>query len=201
MALWAVAGPSGLIWALSAAGLVAVAAAMVFGQTSHPSRMSSSTARAGTAALGKLIYTTLLMGHHASAACWSTTPCRQDKDPNSAPRGEWGSTTSPGATRGAFVQGFATGRKPGSGGARETALVASLRLYPRGRGPDYGLAGLGRVGRPWRAARHGGYAQVQILMADYVQHYGLRPAPGPTAGPSLVGPQHSWNAPMSFPRR
>jgi len=39
------------------------------------------------------------------------------------------------------------------------------------------------------------YAQIQILMADYVQHYGLRRAILPDGRLEPVGPRHSWNAP------
>jgi alkane 1-monooxygenase len=41
------------------------------------------------------------------------------------------------------------------------------------------------------------YAQTQLLLSDYVQHYGLRRAEvNGRAEP--VGPQHSWNAPNPF---
>jgi alkane 1-monooxygenase len=36
---------------------------------------------------------------------------------------------------------------------------------------------------------------VQLLMSDYVQHYGLIRAPGPQGRPVPVGPRHSWNSP------
>jgi alkane 1-monooxygenase len=41
------------------------------------------------------------------------------------------------------------------------------------------------------------YAQLQLLLSDYVQHYGLRRT---TVGGRLepVGPQHSWNAPHAY---
>ncbi|MDX1780519.1 MAG: fatty acid desaturase, partial [Thalassovita sp.] len=40
-----------------------------------------------------------------------------------------------------------------------------------------------------------GYAQIQMLLSDYVQHYGLRRALRPDGKPAPVGPEHSWNTP------
>ena len=37
-------------------------------------------------------------------------------------------------------------------------------------------------------------AQLQILVSDYVQHYGLRRAPLPDGRMEPVGPTHSWNS-------
>ena len=42
------------------------------------------------------------------------------------------------------------------------------------------------------------YAQLQILMSDYVQHYGLRRGELADGRLEPVGPQHSWNAPQVF---
>jgi alkane 1-monooxygenase len=39
------------------------------------------------------------------------------------------------------------------------------------------------------------YAQMQLLLSDYVQHYGLRRATRPDGRIEPIGPQHSWNAP------
>ena len=40
------------------------------------------------------------------------------------------------------------------------------------------------------------YAQAQLLLSDYVQHYGLRRRELAPGRREPVGPQHSWNAPM-----
>ena len=42
------------------------------------------------------------------------------------------------------------------------------------------------------------YAQVQIMLSDYVQHYGLRRRQLPNGRYERVGPQHAWNAPHRF---
>ena len=40
------------------------------------------------------------------------------------------------------------------------------------------------------------YAQIQILLSDYVQHYGLRRLRRPDGRLEPVGPRHAWNAPQ-----
>jgi len=42
------------------------------------------------------------------------------------------------------------------------------------------------------------YAQMQIMMSDYVQHYGLRRRRSAAGRLEPVGPSHSWNAPHRF---
>jgi alkane 1-monooxygenase len=41
-------------------------------------------------------------------------------------------------------------------------------------------------------------AGTQILLSDYIQHYGLRRLPLPSGRLEPVGPHHSWNAPRGF---
>jgi alkane 1-monooxygenase len=42
------------------------------------------------------------------------------------------------------------------------------------------------------------YAQMQLILADYVQHYGLRRADRGDGKPEPAGPSHSWNAPQWY---
>ena len=42
------------------------------------------------------------------------------------------------------------------------------------------------------------YAQMQLLLSDYVQHYGLRRRTREDGRMEPVGPQHSWNAPAWY---
>ncbi|MEP1969468.1 MAG: fatty acid desaturase, partial [Marinomonas sp.] len=42
------------------------------------------------------------------------------------------------------------------------------------------------------------YAQMQLLMSDYVQHYGLKRAYDVDGKPEPVSPAHSWNAPHFY---
>ncbi len=43
-----------------------------------------------------------------------------------------------------------------------------------------------------------GYAQMQLLVSDYVQHYGLSRKRGADGRLEPVGPGHSWNAPQFY---
>ena len=63
-----------------------------------------------------------------------------------------------------------------------------------GAGAGWGLAGW-RGAVVWAAL--GLHAQVQILLSDYVQHYGLRRAEV-QGRPVPVAAGHSWNAPHWF---
>ncbi len=56
----------------------------------------------------------------------------------------------------------------------------------------YGLAGLGGILVLMALT---GYAQMQLLVSDYVQHYGLRRTAAADGTLEPAGPQHSWNAP------
>ena len=87
LSLWAVAGPSGL--ATLDRCLVALAAALLFGQISHPvaHELIHRSPRA-MRLMGRLIYTSVLMGHHASAHMLiHHVHVGSNKDPNSPPRG------------------------------------------------------------------------------------------------------------------
>lgn len=42
------------------------------------------------------------------------------------------------------------------------------------------------------------YAQMQLLLSDYVQHYGLRRRMRPDGKLEPMGPAHSWNAPQPW---
>lgn len=42
------------------------------------------------------------------------------------------------------------------------------------------------------------HAQMQLMLSDYLQHYGLRRATDAQGRTEPMGPQHSWNAPQRF---
>jgi alkane 1-monooxygenase len=42
------------------------------------------------------------------------------------------------------------------------------------------------------------HAQMQLLLSDYLQHYGLRRATDANGKVEPMGPQHSWNAPQTY---
>ncbi|PVA10204.1 alkane 1-monooxygenase [Pelagivirga sediminicola] len=177
-----------------------LATALVFGQISHPAahELIHKPARL-LRLMGRLIYTSLLVGHHASAHLRvHHVLVASDGDPNSARRGE------------GFYR-FALRAGPGSFKAGLAADTAMLRRAgrPVWRHP-YVLYCVGGVACMGAALALGGvpglaayvaiclYAQMQILMSDYVQHYGLRRQTLPGGRLEPVGPQHSWNTPHRF---
>ena len=198
LAIWAVGGPSGLSAAQRLA--MAVAAGLVFGQISHPAAHELIHRQArGLRLVGKWVYTSLLVGHHASAHLLvHHVHVASRADPNSAPRGQSFYRFAARAWRGAFLAGLAaeTRRRAGRG---LPAWRHPFALYLGGGaltlGMAFALAGAGGVAALLAMAIH---AQLQILLSDYVQHYGLRRRELADGRPEPVGPQHSWNAPQMF---
>ena len=144
--------------------------------------------------LGAAVYVSLLFGHHTSAHRLVhhrhvATPL----DPNSARFGESFWHFFPRAWIGSFRAGLMaeralTAAKPGRvnpylvwtlGGAMCALLVLGL----------YGIAGLG-----WYLGLCL-YAQMQLMLSDYVQHYGLARNLREDGRHEPVGPRHSWDAP------
>ncbi|MGJ8547033.1 MAG: alkane 1-monooxygenase [Sulfitobacter sp.] len=140
--------------------------------------------------LGCLIYASLLHGHHASAHLLvhhvrAATP----GDPNSAPLGMGFYRFLRRAICGEFTAGFEAERR---------------RCAPH-RHPylGYGAAALICFALSYLLAGWGGiiayltlcaYAQLQLYLSDYVQHYGLLRAALGGGKFAPIGPAHSWNA-------
>lgn len=195
LALWAVAGPSGLT--LVERALVAISSALVMGQISHP--VAHELIHRSTRALrwmGRLIYSSILFGHHASAHLRvHHVHVASRSDPSSARLGEGFYRYIARAWIGAFRAGLGAESRLRMGrdqgilrhpyalylGVAALLLLASAMIFGA-----RGVAALGFIA---------GYAQLQILLSDYVQHYGLRRATRSDGRPEPVGPQHSWNAP------
>ncbi len=176
------------------------AAALVFGQIAHPvaHELIHKPARAARL-LGRLIYTSLLVGHHASAHLRvHHVHVASDGDPSSARRGEGFYRFVLRAGPGSFVAGLQA----------DTAMQRRAGK-PIWRHP-YVLYVGGGIASITAALALGGmlgatayvaiclYAQIQILMSDYVQHYGLRRQTLPNGRLEPVGPHHSWNTPHWF---
>ena len=170
------------------------AAGLFFGQVSN-SNAHELIHRPGRALhrLGMAVYISLLFGHHTSAHPLVHHRLAATRaDPSSARLGESLYRFMWRAWVGSFRAGFRaesarlaqTGRGWGrhpyliyAGGA---ALCLALAASVGGLLPYLGLAG---------------FAQMQLLMSDYVQHYGLTRATGPGGKPAPMGPAHAWNAP------
>ena len=173
------------------------AAGLFFGQVSN-SNAHELIHRPGQAlhGLGMWVYISLLFGHHTSAhPLVHHRLVATRADPSSARLGE---SLYRFAFR-AWVGSFRAGLK-----------VESDRLTrigrPWGRHPYLiyiGGAALMVAGAGWIGGFTGllaylglcGFAQFQLMMSDYVQHYGLSRRIGPKGKPEAVGTAHSWNAP------
>jgi len=147
------------------------------------------------ARLGTAVYISLLHGHHVSAHLKvHHVHAATDADPNSAPLGMGFWRYLVHAVTGEFRAGLTAEN------AHRTRNSASkpphpYAIYIIGAALMLSLSYL--IAGPAGVLAHLGiaaYAQMQLLLSDYVQHYGLRRRViGGKAEP--VGPQHSWNAP------
>ncbi|MBD3788339.1 MAG: alkane 1-monooxygenase [Sphingomonadales bacterium] len=150
--------------------------------------------------LGKWVYISLLFGHHTSAHRlvhhrFVATP----DDPNSARFGEGFWVFAPRAWVGSFIAGYEMERNLRARAATGLAgRIAALNPYV-----SYTLGGLWFIvlfglifGLPGVAAYLGLclYAQIQLLLSDYVQHYGLERARRDEASYEPVTAAHSWDA-------
>ncbi len=191
VAVWAIAGPSGL----DAAERVALflGAGLWFGQVTNPA--AHELIHRGNRwlhRLGAALYVTLMFGHHASAhRLVHHARAASAADPNTARAGEGYYRFVLRAWGGSFIEGLRA--------ARGRGRVHPYVWYLGGQALCLGLAFLiaGRAGvAVW--AGLGLHATAQLLLSDYVQHYGLARAARPDGRLEPVGPAHSWNAPHWF---
>ena len=197
LAIWAIAGDSGL----GAMGRLAVFAGfgVFFGQVSHPNahemihRGDRSLFR-----LGLWVYVTLLIGHHTSAHRHiHHRHVGTDADPSTARYGEG----FPGFARRAWVGSFRAGlaaenalrKVSGNGGVHPYAIYVGGALACL----SAAWVWLGWPGLLTYVAL-ASFAQTQLLLSDYVQHYGLRRTLLPNGRAEPVAARHSWNAPQWF---
>ncbi len=153
-------------------------------------------------ALGKWVYISLLYGHHTSAHRlvhhrFVATP----DDPNSAALGESYWAFAPRAWTGAFVAGFEierarAARLPGRDWRTRLARLTPYPTYLIG-GLWFALLFTILFGGAGLAAYLGlcAYAQIQLLLSDYVQHYGLERRALGDGSFEPVTEAHSWDAP------
>lgn len=172
-----------------------VAASLFFGQISNSNAHELIHRRDRRLFnLGKWVYISLLFGHHTSAH--NKVHHRfaaSDDDPNTARPGESFYRFAPRAWVGSFVKGYqmeqADIARRGRGGLKPYWVYVGGGLAALGlSGLAFGWAG---VGVHLLLAF---YAQTQLLLSDYVQHYGLRRARRPDGKLEPIGPAHSWNA-------
>lgn len=194
VAVWAIAGGSGLDPGQRI--LLFFAAGLWFGQVAHPAAHELiHRPRRELFRLGAAVYVSLLFGQHASAhRLVRHRHVATADDPNSARAGEGFYRFALRAWRGSLVEGLRAEtalRDRAQGGARSPHPYV---LHALGSGAALGL-GLALAGLPGVLAWIGLalHAQGQILLADYVQHYGLTRARRADGRPEPVGLRHSWN--------
>ena len=184
-------------------GLFAVTA-MVFGQisTSNAHELIHSTRRLPRQ-LGRVVYATMLFGHHATAHPaihhrFVATP----RDPNTARPDESVYAFLPRAWIGSFQAGWnlevrrlkaqgLSGWDPNHPYLQDAAVLAlSLGIS----------ALLGGIGGLAAHIALGIFAALQLLTSDYVQHYGLHRQQFDNGTYEALSAKHSWNAPDAVSR-
>ena len=196
-----------VVWALGSARLdvtewtlLFLAAGQFFGQVSnsnaHELIHSASRHLFG---LGKWIYITLLFGHHTSAHRlihhrYVGTP----DDPNTSRMDESFYSYFTRAWKDSFTRGLA---------AENARMVSGNKARTSHPYLTYCLGGAAAVAiaffiaGPWGVVAHLAlsiYAQAQLLLSDYVQHYGLYRNRLPDGRYEPVAAHHSWNSPHWF---
>jgi alkane 1-monooxygenase len=147
--------------------------------------------------LGGLVYCVLLFGHHTSAHrlvhhIHAATPA----DPNTARAGEGYYRFALRAWMGSFRRGWAAEtalRARGKAGLHPYAVYIAAAGICLSLG--YAIAGVWGV-LAWAALA--AHAQSQLMLSDYVQHYGLMRAKREDGRVEPMGVRHSWNAPHWF---
>lgn len=191
--VWAVSEP----FAVSAKVALFLSAGLFLGQISNSNahELVHKQSRA-LRMLGRLVYASIFVGHHASAHLLIHHKfVATEHDPNTAKAGEGFYRYLKRAWIGAFIAGLDA----------ENLRRKNRAIYHH----PYILDAVGSACALLTAYTIGGmlglctlivlaaFAQLQLLLADYVQHYGLtRKMIGEKYEP--VGDVHSWNAPHMF---
>lgn len=179
-----------------------LATASFFGQVSHPNAHELIHRRKRwLSSLGALVYTTVLFGHHVSAhRLVHHRHVGTDQDPNTPLPGEGFWEYAPRAWTGSFEAGLAQ---------EIDRLDRKGKPARSGRNPYYLWIGGGIV-MLFLAIDLAGIlgflaflalavlTHLQILLSDYIQHYGLQRLELPGGRIEPVAAHHSWNAPKGF---
>ncbi|MEI6096855.1 MAG: alkane 1-monooxygenase [Alphaproteobacteria bacterium] len=192
----AIAGSSDL--SLGARIATFLAASFWFGQVSHPAAHELIHRPRRMFWLGMACYTCLLFGHHASShRLVHHRHVASNKDPNTARLGEGFYRFLLRAWPGSIVQGYQAERA-----LRATAKQPGPNPYAAYGGGAVACLALGFLLAGWPGVLvwlgFGLQAGAQILLSDYVQHYGLSRPALPNGKRAPVAMAHSWNAPHLF---
>lgn len=192
-----------VVWVVAVSDLSAAARVAVFvgaglwlGQVGNPTahELIHRPGR-GLFWLGAVVYSVLLFGHHTSAhRLVHHRLAASVDDPNSARAGEGFYAFAWRAWGGSFRAGLRA----------ENGLRRPGRLHPywiytglaaASLGLGYVIGGIAGMAVWLGLAAH---AQSQLLLSDYVQHYGLTRARRADGRLEPVADRHSWNAPHWF---
>lgn len=196
-----------IVWALAFAlhsplekvGLF-FAAGLWFGQVSNANAHELIHRQSkGLHRLGMWAYITLLFGHHTSAhvLVHHRFVATQD-DPNTSRQGE---SLYQYMLR-AWVGSFQQGHQAEAARLRHIGRPTWRNPYVVYVGGAFLCLAVATLLGGWKVLAFYvalcGYAQSQLLMSDYVQHYGLLRNIGPDGKPEPVAAKHSWNSPHWF---
>lgn len=187
----------------SGASIVLILALASFmGQVSHPNAHELIHRKARLPrSLGALVYGVTGFGHHVSAhRLVHHRHVGTADDPNTPLPGEGFWAYLPRAWMGSFRAGLDSEMaRPARQGRKahllNTPYAAWIGLAALAMAVALWIGGLGGavvLGLLW------GLFGVQILMSDYIQHYGLQRLILPNGRREAVAPHHSWNAPRGF---
>jgi len=175
-------------------GLIVIAAGLYFGQVSN-SYAHELIHRADRWAfrLGAACYASILFGHHTSAhRLVHHVHAATMADPATARLGEGYWTYLARAWLGGCREGLRAERRRHGGGRLPRPYLFYALASALSVAAAYALAGgSGVLGLILVSA----YAQVQLMLSDYVQHYGLMRRSLPNGQLEPMGHTHSWNAP------
>lgn len=198
------------VWALSAPGhlgllgtvLVFSGLGLFFGQVSNSNAHELIHAgRRWPRRIGAAVYTSLLYGHHVSAHLRvHHVHAATGADPNSAPMGMGFWRYCVHVLRGEFMAGLRAETAQRTRSVPPAPALGHPYIgYVLGGLVALGIAfGLGGVTGLVAYLGIAAYAQWQLLLSDYVQHYGLRRRVLASGKAEPMGPQHSWNAPAWY---
>ncbi len=179
-----------------------LAAASFMGQVSHPNAHELIHRKSALLrGIGAAVYTSVGFGHHVSAhRLVHHRHVGTEDDPNTPLPGESYWAYLPRAWRGSFEAGLAS----------EVERLERRGLSGRSAHNPYivwvGGAVLSLVLSIWIAGIGGALTLIvlgalfggQVLLSDYIQHYGLQRLELPNGRIEPVAPHHSWNAPRGF---
>lgn len=199
LGVWALAGDSGLT--APSKLLIYLGLGLFFGQISNSNahELIHASGRLPRR-IGTAIYCSLLHGHHVSAHLRvHHVHAATDADPNSARLGEGFYAYAMRVLRAEFMAGLHAETQHQSRARGRSGVSHPYVIYVAGAGASLGcaafIAGGGGVVALLAIAF---YAQMQLLLSDYVQHYGLRRKQRADGRFEPVGPHHSWNAPAWY---